>query len=1618
MKIDSRTTVGLATSTHVVNGFKKFGSKSKRQVEQVARQEGIQTDQDTSKVMMATSYAATPAIKSLAAQLVIVPAYEAAQKSLNEMMSSNGVIEKKIGSKTISTVDGFQKQRQNILNAASNEQIILNDDRFKDHRVASVNGGVGGTNVSINLSNPVSLTQHNFEKYTKGETPLLNDRNSADFYLGNASYQKAFGEELKHMDGASFRGGTLNFRASGETLNIEHGFSAGATDIRESMELLLSRYEKQECGGFFRSHTNESGHLSRAAGLSRGFAPDVSAQEIDACRKTIVETLKRAKRTENLGKLYLGFSNPKNLLRSGFYLSSMTFNQSETAQGAKFIRPIAQGIRLPGKMLNAGINLSAAVTRNLLIKPKALKNAIRLSPKDAGVRAILRNYRTQKDLITLNANAFMKGNVKFTKYLQMRAKENFRKAFLQHLKNKGKLSARGIGALDAYFTTKDRGLVAGFKGRGKSKEAKTIDKQAKKALKKVLRNENLLYGKVYRKISNTKIGKATEVIFNKISSAAERLRKLSFKNFLRERFLKTRFGQGVGRATVAFMGAVKHLLLWGLLLLLVCILVLTLLCIAADLESYSLGRDRQYTTAYQQEKTTKRGKKIMKYLKENHDNAIRNLEAEQAMGDVSDTNFPNGTKENYKEIYTMLQVVCAYDMETVFDGTSNKDLKNLISMIYDNTHKLTSANYTYSDATGTHTARHINYTVFRDDMGCYEALSEYTGVVASGGDAPVAVPDISGECLSADWSTVYTTVKTLIAQSGATYSQTSWQTISVTDANGTESYRLRQDCSGYVFACIRAYQHMMGLPQSAEGYSGTFVTSQSIPGFTKLDFSVNALQPGDIIAKGGEHAEIFAGSSGGVVYAYSNGCTDDMRVAGATKSVNISGYDVIWRCNGAIGNSNAVGGSSSAGTSSGSGNISAEVAKSITQTTGSHLNDISTDPKTVDEFLEYTDNTMYVLGYSNMSDITFNEDTGNEDGYETTLLATINTAKSNGYFTPDRFTNNDTITYEKPDVWSVSTDKKAEYITYTTNKNHIPSESSKINSADYIRYLMAKHGVSFPFYGEYSDMLSVIQNTQGGSSAVEEVYTTKNLKVGDIVWYLPKGEALTSDTVSEGDILEYSTANAMIQAGIELKAVPMMYIGDGKVTAYCKDVLKTDTSEYEASSGEIRTYNLSSLNKKRIVKMYHYIGYTVNPVWGSNDFFAGWTDVNVSSVLEAQNQSVWQVSSDYSYETSQGETISYKSFYNGEDYFVPDVYHTDNHDTEFRREMLQLGLKYYDVYGILPSTLYSHAASASDYRTTEESLKAFNVFEKIDNGENGLEVEKYSYDADGKPTVTRKKYKRYSSIEDAAKDLFVSFVKKADGSAYAKTFSEQLSNYRVASGEIRTKMSSVYNSDSSVLDYADSVAVSKKKYIDVLKKKYDATKNLNMNRECTEAEHNDLQTKHDALKKAVADLDHWFSSDAASVAGDPIFETFSSESVDKLRSDANDKLAAMENALTEQEAYLKEQAQKRAILAKQQKIVTNITNNRLAVNDAKIAAYGYFGYHKNKVSQQAYNDYYAANQWLYLSYCDLKNFVAEHPSYEPSGSNSLASLKAEIAANNKELKQIKKDNKLKAAPGI
>lgn len=1591
MKVDlSKTTTTTSPLKSFGKGLKSTGQKMGEQIKHEVRSEGIQTDGDTKRVLMTAETVATPIAQQVVAETVVKNKMSRLSDSINSQAQTFG-----------------ENYFSHYKKTASIYDIELQSDHFKQD-YATMNAGHNGTKGSFDISEYAKANGRSAEEIRrKIESGQFNDR-ITKITLDSAGNAKITGS----IYGAKDISQAIEKTSSAMKLKGNNPFETAKLQIFGNGKANASYAEYLGCNKNSKLTFRESYNLEkRAEFMIARFSANrsTSGNGLEAVDKVKIKAAERnlakaAGRYENLAKKYEKMTSSRGFRRSAFRLMTNGLRQSDAGQGARLLEPILRMRKVPVKFACGALNVGASITRAVVVNAKVAKRSFYVLKDGGSLRKFFTTFSNQKEL--LPKDKFFGGNKdKLTKFLSKRIREtrqNWAKAFLEKHFGKG---SQAVKLFDSLIRENTQGFGLGV--------TKSMQKDAVQKIRADLRREIL---------SHTRFGRATNRVIDKVSSIINAPRRLraAVRKKIRNKLANTAIGRIVKGAKKALKTVAdtlakifKVLAKWIVILAILFTFALAILCTLAEMEDYYKSRLNFFTTSSSQKQTNKLGKAIIEdWCHDLHEKQLEEIDAIAAQGNVANINYPNGTKENYKEIYTMLQVMTNNELYEYYQDDKDA-LEYATGGLYTKTHKLTYSSYSSTDEVDTAgSAYNINLTVIRDDMACYEIWEDWAGVAATGGEGETAiqVPDITGECADSSWSTAYSTVKTMIAQSGATYDQEAWQTLVITDANGTYEMKVRQDCSGYVYACMRAYQHAMGLPMhDSSGSSYSLCADTENAGFIKIPFNVNNLQVGDIITKGGEHAEIFAGSENGVVYAYSNGATDDMRVAGATRSVNIAGYDWIWRCTGVLGNNNTIGNASSGGATGSSGTgVTASAAANIIDSTGSHLNDISLNPSSFDEFIEYSDNNMFILGATNMGNVVFNEDTGNEDGYETTILATINTAKQNGWFTNATYTN-ETKTYKTQDD---SSDDEGAEIDYVRLVNHDPETNGKSNSADYIRYLMAKHGVQFPIYANDISLMSLMQSYEGGSAPVKEVTTLSNLQVGDIVWYLPAGEDASKD-ITYTQIRNYSASNQLLQAVMEKCAVPLMYIGDGQFTAFCKDITATSVDAYNASYAEIRTFSRSDLVRQRIIKMYRYTGWTKSAVYGSTNMFSGWTDANISTVLEAQYSDCWKESTDYTFTDDDGNSITYKAFYSEDkDMFAADVVSTTEHDEEFKTEMLTLGLKYYDTYGILPSILYSHAAAASDYRTTEESIKGFNVFEKIDNGEAGLEVQKWSYDSDGNPTVVRKKYKVYENIESAVLDFYADSEGKTGGFPSATTgvlaYNEQFANYKAASGSTRTVLSQIRSDDASTMNQWDNLAVDLKKRQDEVTTAYKASNGLNYNEACTESEHESLQSAYDTLKSKLDYLNKWYDENQTT-----LFGGYKSDTAKTLIANASSRLETMKSALEKQQAYLDAQKTTQALTAKQQALCQFVDANKEAIKAAQKAAYGNAYTKSDKVTQAQYNAYADAVTDLWLTKENIKEFATENPSYAPSGGYSYKQLEKDIKKYKEELEKIRSANKLK-----
>ena len=141
----------------------------------------------------------------------------------------------------------------------------------------------------------------------------------------------------------------------------------------------------------------------------------------------------------------------------------------------------------------------------------------------------------------------------------------------------------------------------------------------------------------------------------------------------------------------------------------------------------------------------------------------------------------------------------------------------------------------------------------------------------------------------ANWLNIVDATKKAVAATGCSYDQNGYIEITV---NG-ETISMRQDCSGFVGACLWFY----GVKDISlrDGWTGTYAPgNQSLvnAGFKCMhNVPQSEYQPGDIIVNLSSHIEIFAGPG----KVYNCGTTGGLQAPGPIGGPSYSSYEVVWR---------------------------------------------------------------------------------------------------------------------------------------------------------------------------------------------------------------------------------------------------------------------------------------------------------------------------------------------------------------------------------------------------------------------------------------------------------------------------------------------------------------------------------------------------------------------------------------------------------------------------------------------------------------------------------------------------------------------------------------------------
>lgn len=1077
-------------------------------------------------------------------------------------------------------------------------------------------------------------------------------------------------------------------------------------------------------------------------------------------------------------KMYDRLAKPTRFVRMGYRIITMPLQQSETMKGFNLASSVARGAgTVKAVVFNPALNLSTnAVLRfRQLRELMTIKKYLDTVGTGSSLQAII-NFRNSKAMmetmykwsgrkaITMQRMPILGRQTYITILKNRMLKEFLQRHSERLLAQEGNMFAQAVGA-------SFRNALVSKQGNSLSGAVlKELNKTILKGVFDATKNKvaSTAVGQVAKKaggkLANTLVGRATRTAGHAVGTA--------FK-----------FLGGIGKSIMAglqaFAAAVAVVVgyIATALLAIVAIFASILILInIADMVMSQFEDISNYVDRFTMSSAKdyeRRAKIVMKEIKTCHQEQLDELKSIQTSYDTADIEYPSGEQENYKEIWSAINVMTQYD-PTILTTT---EIKDIADTLYEQTHRVTTDEYTfYYDNGSQGRACHIFLDIQRGDALTAEVLADSFMSVGDAQATAGGIRAVATNVVNDDWLNVVRNIKAAIAQTGTGYSQTTTVPITV---NGN-SMRVRPDCSGYTKACLGVYG-MIPIDQNWTSYD--FVSAGSLNGFTRYSWSGwQNLNEGDIIACNG-HVEIFAYNEGSNHYVYNCGSTSSVRSATPTRSGHKS-YAVVWRPNapGSVTtiSNNTLGGEEGTDSAMENGDDNSE------------------------------EGVTYAPVFSNTLNIVWNEDTENEDGYEDTLIADIEAEKASG-----KIFNN--ANYREP------------------NTSHTLTKTSNgASSWDFIRYIYAKHGVPVGF--DHSDGFSAeIPYVESVLRPGDVIYYAQHTPTFDLIGdelakknktftdmplhYAPKNSVLnlSAEYVDEDGYCEVSDY-------IIDNMIPLIYIGDGKAVGYDKNVTIVPYPEITGNA-DIHEYKLSQLDEDRVYRVDRPTGFTVQPIYGHTSYFEGWTDWNIACFLELINDEIWTTGEknleEYAVvDDETGEAIpSIRYDWYEEEYFSGnDVYYSQSHTDAFKADMLKMLTAFFDEYGVLPSVGYTSAHALSNNRSTGESLTYYNVWEQLaENSAAASDAEdKYSYEANGDATVTVREYKMYGSYLEAYIDWYNMLRKTGAMPNDPKftTYAEQVNYFSVhgaLNADTKAKMNSAHSVD---LDQIDKIAVERKELID------------------------------------------------------------------------------------------------------------------------------------------------------------------------------------------------------------
>jgi len=1171
---------------------------------------------------------------------------------------------------------------------------------------------------------------------------------------------------------------------------------------------------------------------------------DAKFEELLGVSKQVRSLQNKLMRAQALQGQYAKLSNPVKKLTRPFRLLTKPLQEAEAWKGVSMTEQIGRPVMWGAKMASRA---TFNITYNMALRMKWTGQAIKLAR--GGKVSLKGAYLGQKaaskfELVPVRK--LFKANPIFTALKSRIMTKYYARKIAQMQAFGDRLALKGFEKAGTHFMKKAtlaNNKLAFRMGKMSKHELKAANKAAKQAFRETTRAGRAINKRLAKKAAkraarkavflNSKIGKPFKLLgelFAKLRAALQQL-------FAKIAEILSAIAQALLTAFGIFIGVM---------------LILFLLNLAMHAIHDMFTQQSRFAST-DAEKWEEYSEKLFTMLEGEHNDFVAKIEGEMQKYPTADVQYPSGAKENYKEIFAAIEVQAQHNPGKEL---SYEEMKDIAKDMYARTHKIRTYNYSFSDIdgtmheSGTDQAAHIYVNVLRDSAVCYEIYQQEDittpqGITGEYASAPV-------ECAPEDWMSVVTNVKAAIASTGCEYYDYGANPMITITVNG-QTMTIRPDCSGYVTTCLYLYE-----PSSADVGRPCFATAGELMGKTYTGFQgfrfsgIQNLGVGDILVRigseGWNHTEIYAGNG----KVYSCGTTDGCR------TISYKDYQWVIRPNAA-----------------GAGGVS------------DGQNDSGENSAPVGSIFSSTDSLN--LGLSNTTGVEFNEKTGNQDGYEAGILATIEAAKSEPKFGYGYFR--------------------------TGNKDHtLGDNTTGTTGSDFVRYILSNHGVQLEF--EDYDMFF---NSKPLPFFVNKESNTLNtsrmkFKTGDILFYCPNTNAINiikakqkNNMMSNLDLTSVGSKTVNVD-GVDKSyidvlsenVVPLIYDGS-KWVGYCKDIT-ADSNSFAASGGAIRYFATSDFDASRVLNAVRKTGFTIEPVYGATPYFEGWTDYHVAELTEIIHNSCWEEGKIEFYVSSgtvDGEPINATdvvsnnsdtrkdsidySWYH-EDYFEGgDTWTSNAHDTTFINELMPLFIRHYDKYGVLPSFGSSYVMSITHNRSTEESLKNRNIFELTNSGGVQHTQTEYSYDSDGMVSTTNVSYIICSSYYESFQmwkrrnedtGLFVP-KKYKDEIAAGTAFNNQFSAFQNAGviksgghidsdGTYADDTKTIYSQNATALIEADKIALEryeKIKAVEDASKKWNDALNASPYKTVggigEQADYDSLKEKFQAYENAVKGLQSW-----------------------------------------------------------------------------------------------------------------------------------------------------------------